>query len=520
MNRLKCNKDILYISVILLCGFLLSIYFCSLKTSYYIDEYLTYAYSNCENFGAAFTDNDFVTEKAFTDTFAVTPQHRFDYKMVWRNQAADVHPPLYHTLIHTICSFMPGTFSKWQGLSVNIVFFLLMLFVSYKTVYILCKNKEIDFLICLFMALNPTLLHSATFIRMYMMCTFFIVFLTYLIICHINRNNDNLLFYISLILTISLGSLTHYYFIIFAFFICSFFGIYLICKRYFKTLIKCILSALTAAVISLIVFPHMIDHIFSGYRGEQTFSNLSNSNFMECINNYMKIVINDFGGFKSTKIILLFAMLLLLAAILIAIFKHNIKTYMLYFKNGLLLIILSGICYFMLVAKISPFTTERYIYPIYPLIILCIFVIIGQSIAYIFKRWPALIIYSILLISITTYGYKTHTMPNLYLNAKERINTAMQHEDDTCLYIYKATYRICDSYADIRHYNRILFMYTESGEEVKLDDRLKNEKSLIVYVDLDLDTEILRKQIIEQGSYFNKYTLLYSYGYVNVYYFE
>ena len=422
MNRLKFNRDILYISVILLCGFLLSIYLGSFKTGYYIDEYLTYAYSNCKDFGSAFTDHNFVTEKAFIDTFSVAPQHRFDYKMVWNNQAADVHPPLYHVLIHTICSFMPGTFSKWQGLSVNIVFFLLILFVTYKMVYILCKNKELDFLICVFMALNPTLLHSVTFIRMYMMCSFFIVFLTYLIVCHIHLNSDNVLFYIKLILTIIFGSLTHYYFIIFAFFICSIYGIYLIYKRYFKDLIKCILSALLAAAISLMVFPHMIDHIFKGYRGEQTFSNLSNSNLIECINNYIKIIVNDFWGLEATKIILLFVMLFFLSAMLIAIFKHNLKEYMLYFKNGLLLIILSGICYFTLVAKISPSTTERYIYPIYPLILLCIFVVTGQSITYIFKKRPSLIIFGTLLISLTTFGYRTHTMPNLYLNSKDRIN--------------------------------------------------------------------------------------------------
>ena len=62
---------------------------------------------------------------AFMDYFTVQRGHEFDYATVWKNQSEDVHPPLYYVFVHTISSFFPGSFSKWFGLAVNILFYIL-----------------------------------------------------------------------------------------------------------------------------------------------------------------------------------------------------------------------------------------------------------------------------------------------------------------------------------------------------------------------------------------------------------
>ena len=62
---------------------------------------------------------------------AVHDNHRFDYCNVWKNQASDVHPPLYYSALHTVCSFSPGQYSKWQGGVVNILFAILTLWVLF-----------------------------------------------------------------------------------------------------------------------------------------------------------------------------------------------------------------------------------------------------------------------------------------------------------------------------------------------------------------------------------------------------
>lgn len=44
---------------------------------------------------------------------------------VTRMQTYDVHPPFYYLLLHTVCSLFPGRFSKWSGIGLNIVLFVL-----------------------------------------------------------------------------------------------------------------------------------------------------------------------------------------------------------------------------------------------------------------------------------------------------------------------------------------------------------------------------------------------------------
>jgi hypothetical protein len=45
--------------------------------------------------------------------------------MVRLMQSLDVHPPLYYYFLRIVCWLSPSVFSKWQGLVVNIVFFVL-----------------------------------------------------------------------------------------------------------------------------------------------------------------------------------------------------------------------------------------------------------------------------------------------------------------------------------------------------------------------------------------------------------
>lgn len=58
------------------------------------------------------------------------------------------------------------------------------------------------------------------------------------------------------------GALTHYYFIVYLFFLCIAFGIYLLlCKRY-RDVIVFILSMAGSGSIAVMIFPNMIKHMF------------------------------------------------------------------------------------------------------------------------------------------------------------------------------------------------------------------------------------------------------------------
>ena len=95
------------------------------KIGYNIDEMLSYGLSNHEYGLCVETLDEYTYEPAvlaYQRYFTAVDGLRFDYDMVWRNQASDVHPPLFYVILHTICSLRPNAFSKWHGLIINIIF--------------------------------------------------------------------------------------------------------------------------------------------------------------------------------------------------------------------------------------------------------------------------------------------------------------------------------------------------------------------------------------------------------------
>ena len=78
--------------------------------------------------------------------------------------------------------------------------------------------------------------------------------------------------YLGLGAAMLLGALTHHYFIIFAFFLSAFSVLYLLLRRRFADAGIFSGVMLAGVGLSIAIFPATLSHIFSGYRGEQSFS--------------------------------------------------------------------------------------------------------------------------------------------------------------------------------------------------------------------------------------------------------
>ena len=57
--------------------------------------------------------------KVMNDYVTVQKGERFTYGSVYHNQVLDHHPPLYYSILHTICSFFPDRFSFWYAYAIN-----------------------------------------------------------------------------------------------------------------------------------------------------------------------------------------------------------------------------------------------------------------------------------------------------------------------------------------------------------------------------------------------------------------
>ena len=111
------KKSGIFVIILILIQILIMCFFSAKKEGYHLDEIYSYELSNStavnsNYYGAIETNDKFGTDWIFGDEiksyFVADEWERFAYDSVLTNQEADVHPPLYYLIFHTICSFFPG----------------------------------------------------------------------------------------------------------------------------------------------------------------------------------------------------------------------------------------------------------------------------------------------------------------------------------------------------------------------------------------------------------------------------
>ena len=119
------------------------------KSGMFIDEIYTYGLSN-SSYAPYITDikggsalGQVITRQELFDYVAVTEGEGFDFGSVYYNQAMDVHPPLYYWLFNAVSSLFPNSFSKWTGLALDYVIYMLALLCLYRLVKTLFGSRDI-----------------------------------------------------------------------------------------------------------------------------------------------------------------------------------------------------------------------------------------------------------------------------------------------------------------------------------------------------------------------------------------
>jgi len=501
----------------------------SYKINYHVDEIFTYESSNYvqENGNFYFFIKDDVeykpAENFFLKHIAVQPEHRFDYSHVWENQARDVHPPLYYALVHTICSFYPKEFSPWFAGSINIVFSLLSLYVLRKMSRFFLSDKIHTNILSVAFILSAGILSQNTFFRMYIMAMFWVSFLTYLYLKEINMDDKDPYFFIKVSIVTICGALTHYYCILYSVLISIIYGIWLLKNRKIKhTCYFCLAMALSG-VISYIIFPAMIKHIFFSYRGKEVLNNASNFlDFFAKIKNMFGIINSQlFGGYGN---ILLFGFLLFWAFIKFYRKKEGkIKQFETTFKItekqlfSYILMFVPAVIFFLIISKLTIAITDRYVFAIFGVFFFSVSMVWIQMISYfsISKRLKLLLL--IALFSITTIGtFNRMYWPYLYRNSKEFLSNAKMHPNKNCICFYNKKWKIQPMFMEARNYRSIKFINV-TKKELFFEQVLKirDNKIILSFVGVNADDE---KTFLKYLSgHFVEVQKLGSYGYGSSY---
>ena len=160
-------------------GMVVAVVCCFNKQGMHEDEFYSY-YSSNRTYGPVLEDT--VSRDTVMDELTVRDGEGFNYGLVREVQSWDVHPPVYYFILHSVCSMMPGVFSMWQGLWINLACLLISLILMVRLGDKLLPAPSV-MTVCLgtlAWGISAATLTGVVFIRMYMLLTVWILAVTLL----------------------------------------------------------------------------------------------------------------------------------------------------------------------------------------------------------------------------------------------------------------------------------------------------------------------------------------------------
>lgn len=541
------EKMIWKICVIIIIQFCICIYVGTEKKSFFCDEIYSYGLANSEAYSfidpesaRQYSSTGWVEAKYFKNYVEVSEDQKLSFAATVRNQINDVHPPFYYCLLHLICYFFRGHFSKWTGLGLNlIILFFIDIFFLYITNYLFRDMKK-AILAMIFWSCSAAGLSNILFIRMYLLqtCQILAFVAVHIRVIKCGQIKFQKLDYILMLLLVVSGGLTQYYFYYFVFFFSGVLCVYFLISRQIVKLIKYSASLLGGFVSALLIFPYTINHVLSGYRGTEVLSNLSERD-SDVFNIYYNwINQSSFGGYIKVLFIgvVICAFWGVLNKYLVTLSlgfekseeqiiidlerKNRMKFNKCHFEIRLSYIVVlwmffSYVMFGYLVVKGSSLVHNRYLYPVYPmvaivlmgLILFCIRQIVNCKIE---NEILLGIILLMCVLSVRTYGidfmYKDY---DLFREQAEQV------QGYDCLLWYGDSW--LDTYTALPLkliYDETYFLHPNEIKDVSEILNLRESYNPVVVCLPDQYTaeeaEVTLSQISEAGG-FTGYRLIYHY---------
>ena len=188
------------------------------------------------------------------------------------------------------------------------------------------------------------------------------------------------------------------------------------------------------------------------------------------------------------------------------------------FKNYMVLIF-PVVTYFLLVVKISPYLTDRYVFCIYPFIWISFILIIywefiqikGNKMLH--KEYIAILIISSFFMS---YSYKLG-IPYMFKEEGKNIEISKESSPDTLLCIYdNQQWKLMSSYLELDNYNNLVFIPNNQINILEMN-KYKDFDKIQIYVSATLDQDEIIQQILQLYTRYSTAQYLYSPNYGNVY---
>lgn len=482
------------------------------KAYLYEDEVLSYTAANSqEGMRPLLPVNQIVNGSEFVkNAVAVRPDKRFDFANAIANTSKDPHPPVYLLMLHFVCSLFPGLFSKWFALAINYVFGALTVILLYLLSCRVFKDKTRGIITSLIYVLSVGFMTQLMNLRMYVVLQAFTTSLTLQYIMTIreqeetpdpSKNTFTVKRIVLFTINIVLGTMTHYYFLIFAFFEAAIFSIMMLMKKRYRDLIKHTLIYVVSGILSLVIFPPILWQLTGSDVGSESFNARDLPELVRRFRVMLGHLNNEVFGGQLKFYVLCFVIWLIYLKVKDVRQKNGddrpsgIKAFFDPLKGAFLMILFTTVFYFLTVSVTTPYLTGRYLSPVYPLCILLTVGLFSEMIREIFRSET--FGYFVLLIIMAVPLYLQITAGLYDVNKAAMQEISKEHANDICVFFRGISTE--ENYFELENYDRLMAMRLTPAEREDENDLhlLAREKSIVVYIPSDKDPEEYFERIRE-----------------------
>ncbi len=369
----------------------------------------------------------------YEDYLAVQDKDFYKYGQVYENQKNDVHPPLYYLILRLFMGFTANRVSFWCGLIPNVIIYVFITLFMYLLLQRLFEDavykKEASLFLAVLSSLTLASLSSVLMIRMYALSTLNILVALYLHFRLNEAEQPKAKQYVFIALNALIGSLTHYHYLFFLFALYVLFAVKYIKGKKTKAFVHHTLSLAAAAGVSLMIFPHSLTHLFSGYRGQGSIDELKSFKLDKLF-----LYLDKLDKFAFNGLLILFAAIILVLTIYAVIRKKDCDLKQNGF--GLMMLLIPSLFYFLLVAFSSPYIELRYILPVSATFFVGVVFVLYRLISALLpcpKPSVTAVLLALLMV-IMPIVQKTEVEP-FYRNRAEVVQTVKQTSEIPALYM-------------------------------------------------------------------------------------
>ncbi len=466
----KLNIKIVLLNIFISLAILVALgAICSTKGSYHVDEIYTYRLSN-----SVYTDDFKITSTVKTGVvytgaeliqsfLTANEGNTFNYSNVVKLNSTDVHPPLYYMLVHTVSSFFPGTFSLWYALSINLILAVIIFWQIWWIFNHMTKSKAAAYVFALIWVATTASVSSTAFLRMYALLAMWTNALVILFLKNKNMEKS-VKYYISLFCIMFLGTMTQYFFVVFAFFACAIYAIYCLSVKNWKRVVASIALIGGSFLLAIKLYPAMISQVLSSNRGLGAMSESAEGFSLEYLKQYANIL--------NTKVFGNFLWYILGAALVLLVINAIVKSKV---EDGAplekrscqwmeyMMLIVPAAMNVIIVSQIAPYRADRYIMNTMGITFAGVYIILYNLAK---KRGKIFICACAVLALVTTVSSYKYGISYFYDDAEEVAAAIAEINDAPCLYIYGRSMYILPNYVDLADFNEIRFIKKKKFKKV------------------------------------------------------